>query len=142
VEKEVKLIVVPLNQVLRKDLSVRLRSTITEKLNPTVCKYSDFACIFSFVVQLAMKTFAISDGDPLEMDALIPTEFQRDSTPVVLPAPIKNPSNNDADYKALFSVSRLQVISSLNFGVVGIQQQTRNNHSPWVNIQELGSGNR
>ncbi|ORE04921.1 hypothetical protein BCV72DRAFT_306890 [Rhizopus microsporus var. microsporus] len=105
----------------KETLFAGLRSTIIEKLN-FAGQYSDFACNFSFVVQLAMTTSAMSD--------------------VVLLAPIRNPSNNDADYKALFSVNHLQVISTLNFGAVGIQQQTRNNHPLWVNVQELGSGNQ
>lgn len=125
----------------KKTLFAGLRSTIIEKLN-SAGQYSDFTCNFSFVVQLAMTTSAMSDGNSAEMNTIIPTEFQRDSTPVVLLAPIRNPNNNDADYKALFSVNHLQVISTLNFGAVGIQQQTRNNHPLWVNVQELGSGNQ
>ena len=49
-EHQVKSIVVPLGQVIRKDLSTELRPTIMEKLSSAACKYSDFACAFSLVV--------------------------------------------------------------------------------------------
>ena len=136
VEHQVKSIVVPLGHVIRKDLPVELRSTIMEKLSSAVCKYSDFACIFSLVVQLTMTTFAMSGGALLETNTLIPSEFQRDASPVILPAPIRNASSDDADYKALFSFSHLQVVNTLNFGAVGIQQQTRTRHPLWISMHE------
>ena len=83
-----------------------------------------------------MTTFAMSDGALLEINALVPSEFQRDASPVVLPAPIKNASSDDADYKALFSFSHLQVVNTLNFGAVGIQQQTRTRHPLWISMHE------
>ncbi|CEI92117.1 hypothetical protein RMCBS344292_06388 [Rhizopus microsporus] len=49
-EHQVKSIVMPLGQAIRKDLPAELRSTIMKKLISAVCKYSDFACIFSVVV--------------------------------------------------------------------------------------------
>ncbi|CEI85993.1 hypothetical protein RMCBS344292_00440 [Rhizopus microsporus] len=136
VEHQVKSIVVPLGQVIRKDLPVELRSTIMEKLSSAVYKYSDFACIFSLVVQLTMTTFAISGGALLETNTLIPSEFQRDASPVILPAPSRNASSDVADYKALFSFSHLQVVNTLNFGAVEIQQQTRTRHLLWISMHE------
>jgi paraquat-inducible protein B len=53
-----------------------------------------------------------------------------------LPAPIRNASSDDADYKALFSLNQLQVVSTLNFGAVGIQKQTRTKHPLWISMHE------
>ena len=64
-----------------------------------------------------MTTFVMSDGALLEINALVPSEFQRDASLVVLPAPIRNASSDDANYKALFSFSHMQVavVSTLLF---------------------------
>jgi hypothetical protein len=96
---------VPLDQVIWKDLSAELRSTIMEKLSFAVCQYSDFAFIFSLVVQMTMLISTISNGNSVEMNTIIPAEFQRDSTPALLPIPLRNTSNNESEYKALFSFS-------------------------------------
>ncbi|KAG1176521.1 hypothetical protein G6F70_004030 [Rhizopus microsporus] len=85
-EHQVKSIVVPLGQVIRKDLSTELRPTIMEKLSSAVCKHPDFACIFFLVDQLTMTTFAMSGGVLLETNTLVPSEFQRDASPAVLPS--------------------------------------------------------
>ena len=69
-----------------------------------------------------MTTFVMSDGALLEINALVPSEFQRDASLVVLPAPIRNASSDDANYKSLFSFGHLQVVNTLNFGAVGVQQ--------------------
>jgi hypothetical protein len=45
-EYQIKSIVVPLGQVIQKDLSAESRSTIMEKLSSAIRKYSDFACAF------------------------------------------------------------------------------------------------
>ncbi|ORE07841.1 hypothetical protein BCV72DRAFT_334860 [Rhizopus microsporus var. microsporus] len=135
-EEQVKVAVVPFNQVLRKDLSVELRPTIIEKLSSAIYKYSDFACIFFLVVQLTMTTFTMSDGNPLEMNTIMPSEFQRDTAPVVLPASIRNASSDDADYKTIFSLNHLQVVSTLNFGAVRIQKQARAKYPLCISTHE------
>lgn len=83
-----------------------------------------------------MTTFVMSDGNLLEINTIIPTEFQRATSPVVLPALIINSSNDDADYKAAFCLNHLQIISTLNFGAAGIQHQTRNKHPLWISMHE------
>ncbi|GAA5808840.1 hypothetical protein MFLAVUS_002239 [Mucor flavus] len=137
-EEQTKAIVVPLHRVLRRDLPSDMKATTMEKFNTALSQYSDFACIFSFAVEMAMKTFTLSkDITSILMDSIIPTEFQIDTSPTLLSTAPKYPTRDDEtymDYKNLFSYTHLQVVNTLTFGAVGLQNQTQKNHPFWTEI--------
>ncbi|GAA5797830.1 hypothetical protein HPULCUR_003226 [Helicostylum pulchrum] len=132
-EEKIKSIVVPLGQVLRKDLPLEARRTIINKFNNTIQQYSNFASLFDLHVQLNILKFVISgdiaaESTRVQVDSIIPREFRASSASIEFPAPPTNQANDDvkrkSDYKTLFTLNHLQVISTLLFGASGIQKGT------------------
>ncbi|KAG1446000.1 hypothetical protein G6F56_009718 [Rhizopus delemar] len=81
-------------------------------------------------------------ANTFDLDTIILIEFQTNSRPVLLPSIPRVPTSNDVtynDYKNLFSLSHLQVISTLNFGTTGVQSKTLTNHPLWGEIQRKKS---
>ncbi|CAO3688218.1 unnamed protein product [Rhizopus stolonifer] len=139
-EEQIRSIVVLLGQIVRKDLPPNMRATIIEKLNSAIIQYSDFACTLSFMVHAIMINFTMFDNNTtVDLDTIIPIEFQTDSGPVSLPAIPTIPTSSDVtynDYKNLFSFTHLQVISTLDFGTTGVQSKTLTNHPLWDEIHK------
>ncbi|CAO3699391.1 unnamed protein product [Rhizopus stolonifer] len=139
-EEQIRSIVVLLGQIVRKYLPPNMRATIIEKLNSAIIQYSDFACTLSFMVHAIMINFTMFDNNTtVDLDTIIPIEFQTDSGPVSLPAIPTIPTSSDVtynDYKNLFSFTHLQVISTLNFGTTGVQSKTLTNHPLWDEIHK------
>ncbi|CAO3698210.1 unnamed protein product [Rhizopus stolonifer] len=139
-EEQIRSIVVPLGQIVRKDLPPNMRAIIIEKLNSAIVRYSDFACMLSFMVHAIMINFTIFDNNAtVDLDTIIPIGFQTDSGPVSLQAIPTIPTSSDVtynDYKNLFSFTHLQVISTLNFGTTGVQSKTLTNHPLWGEIHK------
>ncbi|CAO3681681.1 unnamed protein product [Rhizopus stolonifer] len=139
-EEQIRSIVAPLGHIVRKDLPPNMRATIIEKLNSAIVQYSDFACVLSFMVHAIMINFTMFDNNTaVDLDTVIPIEFQTDSGPVSLPAIPTIPTSSDVtynDYKNLFSFTHLQIISTLNFGTTGVQSKTLTNHPLWGEIHK------
>ena len=139
-EEQIRSIVAPLGQIVRKDLPPNMRAVIIEKLKSAIIQYSDFACMLSFMVHAIMMNFTMFDNNTtVDLDTIIPIEFQTDSRPVSLPSIPRIPTSNDItynDYKNLFSFTHLQVISTLNFGTTGVQSKTLTNHPLWGDIHK------
>lgn len=139
-EEETRSIVVQLNQVLREDLPADMKTVIIKKFSSAISQQTDYAYIFSFVVEMAMKNFALSvDNTPSpEINSIIPAEFRMETLPTLLPTCPSYPSTDDIsymDYKNLFSLTHLQMVSTINFGTAGIQNQSQKNHPFWTKMQ-------
>lgn len=75
----------------------------------------------------------------IDLKPLIPIEFQTGFQNISLPvAPVIPSSSDDTynDYKNLFSLNHLQVMSTLNFGTSGVQAQTKANHPLWKELDK------
>ncbi|RCH82806.1 hypothetical protein CU098_006641, partial [Rhizopus stolonifer] len=109
------LIVAPLGQIVRKALPSNMRAVITDKLNSAIVQHSDFACMFSFMDHATMVNFTMFDNNTtVDLDAIIPIEFQTDSIPVSLSSISRISTSNDVtynDYRNLFSFTHLQKIT-------------------------------
>ncbi|CAO3686699.1 unnamed protein product [Rhizopus stolonifer] len=140
VQEQIRSIVAPLGQIVRKVLLPNVRAIIIEKLKSAIVQYSDFACMLSFMVHAIMINFTMFDSNTrVDLDTTIPVEFQTDSRSVSLPVISTIPTSSDVtynDYKNLFSITHLQVISTLNFGTTGVQSKTLTNHSLWGEIHK------
>ncbi|CEP11766.1 hypothetical protein [Parasitella parasitica] len=121
------------------DLPSALRADLNKNLTSAVTQYSDFSCAFSFIVKMCMIGFATLNNNAFGLKSIIPKEFQPSFKNMSLPAaPVVPPSsvNTCKDYVGLFSLSHLQIVSTLNFGVAGVQAKTNASHPLWIELDQ------
>ncbi|KAI8090773.1 hypothetical protein BDF21DRAFT_460197 [Thamnidium elegans] len=103
-QEQINSIVVPLSQVLRKDLPIALRPENNRVQMDSILP----------------REFRVSSTT---------IEF-----PVAPTTHANNDAKRQSDYKTLFMLSHLQVINTLKFGVSGIQKETQNNYPLWIEL--------
>ncbi|CEP13727.1 hypothetical protein [Parasitella parasitica] len=110
--------------------------------NKEIVPVEDFSCAFSFLVEMCMIGFATLNNNTFGLKSIIPKEFQPSFENMSLPAaPVVPPSsvNTYNDYVSLFSLSHLQIISTLNFGIAGVQAKTNDSHPLWIELDQKTS---